>query len=131
MSQQGIHNIQADKPRVWQESGPPKLFAELGVPGAFLFLAMGGLLVATAFQVVRYTRRDETFYFTAGIFSMLAANATSAIVSAQVFGDPLIVLLLAFMTGLLFSGAREWAPPAGRTENGGQQNLDTRARSTA
>jgi hypothetical protein len=103
MSQQGIHNIQAEKPRVWQESGPGKLFAELGVPGAILFAVLGAVLLATAFHVVRRTRTDATFYSSAGILSVLLANLASAVVSAQIFGDPLVALLLSFLAGLLFS----------------------------
>ena len=37
---------------------------------------------------------------------MLGANAASAIVSAQIFGDLFIVLFLAFLMGLLLSGGR-------------------------
>lgn len=106
MSQQGVHNIQADKPRLWQESGPGKMVAELGVPGAVLLLALGVILFLTAYQVLRLGRRDTSFYYSAGIFSILAANLTSAVVSAQIFGDPLVALLLAFMIGLLLSTAR-------------------------
>ena len=117
MSQQGIHNIEAEKPRVWQESGPPKLVAELGVPGAILFLIMGGVLIATAYQVVRLVRRDEDFYILAGMLSVLAANMASGIVSAQIFGDPLVALLLSFLIGLLLSGVRTPSRPgAGRQE---------------
>lgn len=112
MSQQGIHNIQADKPRVWQESGPGKLFAELGVPGALLFLALGTVLWLTAFRVVRGARSESVFYLGAGLFSMLLANVASAVVSAQILGDPLVALLLSFWTGLMFSTARDLPPAA-------------------
>jgi len=111
MSQQGIHNIQAEKPRLWQESGPGKMVAELGVPGALLLLGLGAVLFLTAYHIVRFSRRDSSFYFTAGLFSILVANMTSAVVSAQIFGDPLIMLLLAFLTGLLLSGGRASSPP--------------------
>lgn len=113
MSQQGIHNIQAEKPRIWQESGPGKLFVELGMPGAILFLVLGAMLLTTAFHVVRRARSDASFYYSAGILSVLLANLASAVVSAQIFGDPLVVLLLSFMAGLLFSTARNTAPPGG------------------
>jgi len=106
MSQQGVHNIQAEKPRLWQESGPGKMVAELGVPGALLLLGVGGILFLTAYHVVRFSRRDSSFYFTAGLFSILVANMTSSVVSAQIFGDPLIMFLLAFLTGLLLSAGR-------------------------
>lgn len=112
MSQQGVHNIDAEKPRLWQESASGKLVAELGVPGALLFLALGAILLRTAYQVVRLSRKDSSFYFTAGIFSILVANLASAVVSAQIFGDPLIALLVTFLMGLLFSVARN--PSLGR-----------------
>jgi hypothetical protein len=105
MSQQGVHNIQAEKPRLWQEGGPGKVVAELGVPGSLLFLALGAVLFLTAYHVVRLSRREASFYFTAGCLSILVANLTSAVVSAQIFGDPLITLLITFLTGLLLSGA--------------------------
>ena len=109
MSQQGVHNITAEKPQLYQESGPGKLFAELGIPGAALFLALGVILFITAYRLVRLERREESFYFSAGIFSLLVANLASAVVSAQIFGDPLVVFLLAALTGVMLSGARHLA----------------------
>ncbi len=106
MSQQGVHHIPAEKPKLWQESGPGKLVAEFGVPGSLLILVLGFFFVKTAYLVVKQGRRDDSFYLTAGIFSMLAANLTSAVVSAQIFGDPFVSLFLAFLAGLLFSTAR-------------------------
>jgi len=117
MSQQGVHNIQAETPKLWQESGPGKMVAELGVPGALLLLGLGAVLFLTAYHVVRFSRRDSSFYFTAGLFSILIANMTSAVVSAQIFGDPLIMLLLAFLTGLLLSGGRNDSSGAGDIPN--------------
>ena len=110
MSQQGIHHIPAEKPRIWQESGPSKLVAEFGVPGSLLIAVLGFVFAKTAYLVVRQSRRDDSFYFTAGIFSILAANLTSAVVSAQIFGDPFVAMFLAFLSGLLLSAAH--ASPA-------------------
>jgi hypothetical protein len=106
MSQQGVHNINAEKPRLWQESGTSKLVAELGVPGSILFLVLGGMLFLTAYHVVIRSVGDESFYITAGILAILIANVTSAVISAQIYGDPLVLFLLAFMVGLLLSSAR-------------------------
>ncbi len=106
MSQQGVHHINAEKPRLWQEGGPGKIFAELGVPGAVLLLGAGVVLLLTAYHVVGYRANSVAFYSGAGIFSVLVANMAAAIVSAQIFGDPFILLLLAFLMGLLLSGAR-------------------------
>jgi hypothetical protein len=105
MSQQGVHNIQADKPRLWQESGPSKLVAELGVPGTVLFLGMGAIMLLTAYHVIRRSAHQGSFYVTAGILGILLANAASSVVSAQIFGDPLVAFLLAFLYGLLLADA--------------------------
>jgi len=106
MSQQGVHHINADKPRLWQEGGPGKIFAELGVPGAILLLWVGAILLLTAYHIVGYCAESPSFYSFAGIFSILVANMAAGIVSAQIFGDPFILLLLAFLMGLLLSGAK-------------------------
>ena len=111
MSQQGVHNIPVDKPRLWQEGGAGKLVAELGIPGAVLYLLLWFALLMTAYHVIRRARRDESFFFTAGIASILVANLSAAVVSAQIFGDPLVALLLAFLIGLLFSAANNQAAP--------------------
>ncbi len=106
MGQQGVHHIQAEKPRLWQEAGPGKIVAELGVPGGILFLCVGGVLLWTAYSVVGL--RAGSFLFTtyAGVLALLGANAASAVVSAQIFGDLFIALFLAFLMGLLLSGGR-------------------------
>ncbi len=106
MGQQGTHHLKVAKPRMWQESGPTKIVAELGVPGSLLFLILIITLGITAIQVVRYSARDETFPLSAGIFSILAANTTSAIVSAQIYGDPFVALLLSILTGMLLANVR-------------------------
>ena len=117
MSQQGVHNIpNVETPRLWQESGPGKLVAELGVPGNVLYLGLGVTLFITAYHVVRRSHGRPSFYMTAGLFSVLAANVASSVVSAQIFGDPLVAFLLAFLAGLLLSGARAGPAPPARPE---------------
>ncbi|HKL22284.1 MAG TPA: hypothetical protein VJ904_10785, partial [Tichowtungia sp.] len=106
MGQQGIHHIPAETPRLWQESGPSKLAAELGAPGMFLLLCLFAVLLRTAWAVVSFCRNHSSFSTVAGLFSILIANMASAVVSGQIFGDPFIILFLAFMVGLL------WAHPA-------------------
>lgn len=116
MGQQGIHHIKAEMPRLWQESGPSKLVAELGVPGAVLFLWLLVRLGLTAYHVVGRAAGSALFAETAGIFAILAANLVAGLVSAQIFGDPFIALLMALMLGILLSaadlskGARPEAP---------------------
>jgi len=106
MSQQGVHNINAEKPRLWQESGPGKLVAELGIPGSILFLLLGYVLLRTGYEVIRLHTGKDTVYLYAGVFSLLVANLASSVVSAQIYGDPFVVLFLAFLMGVLLAGAR-------------------------
>ncbi len=106
MGQQGTHNIAVEKPRLWQESGPSKVVAELGIPGAILLLIVGFVLFRTAFEIVRMGRSDRDVYLSAGLFSVLIANLASAVVSAQVYGDPFIALFLSMILGVQLSLCR-------------------------
>ncbi len=106
MSQQGVHNIDAETPRLWQESGPSKLFAELGVPGAILFLILGYALLRTGFEVARLHAGEDAMDLFAGLFSLFVANLASSVVSAQIYGDPFVLLFLAFLMGTLLAGGR-------------------------
>ena len=106
MGQQGIHHIQAEKPRLWQEGGLGKMVAELGIPGAVLFLCVGAVLMLTAYHVAGSRSDERSLYTYVGLFSLSGANAVSAVVSAQIFGDLFIILFLVFLTGVLLSGSR-------------------------
>ncbi len=112
MGQQGIHHIDAELPRLWQESGPSKLFAELGVPGALLFLWLLARIGLTAYHTLARVAGSDAFPVAAGIFSIIAANLVAGLVSAQIFGDPFIAVLLAFLLGVLLSTAHR--PPIPR-----------------
>ncbi len=103
MGQQGLHHIDAEMPRIWQESGPSKLVLEFGVPGAILLLLVMLRLAQTAYHVLRQTAQQDSLHVGAGIFAILVANFTSGLVSAQIYGDPFVVIMLALMLGLLFS----------------------------
>jgi len=106
MGQQGVHHIKADKPRLWQEGGPGKMVAELGVPGSILLLIIMYVTFLSAYYVVKMHSPFASFYLYAGVFSVLIANMAAAVVSAQIFGDPFIMLFLALIMGLLLSGSR-------------------------
>jgi hypothetical protein len=109
MGQQGIHHINAEKPRLWQEGGPAKIVAELGVPGAVLLLMLGWVTLVSGYCVIAMCRSSDWFYGYVGLFSILMANMASAVVSSQIFGDPFILLFLVFLVGLLLSGSRKRA----------------------
>ena len=117
MSQQGVHNIpNVETPHLWQESGPGKLVAELGIPGNVLYLTLGVVFFITAYHVVRRTHGQPSFYLAAGLYSVLVANVASSVVSAQIFGDPFVAFLLAFLAGMLLANAREETASAAKTE---------------
>lgn len=103
MGQQGIHHINAETPRIWQESGPSKLVLELGVPGSLLFLLVLYRLGMTLYAIIRRSVHQPVFYVACGIFAVLVANGMSALVSAQIYGDVFVVVWLAVLTGLLLS----------------------------
>ncbi|HMP72044.1 MAG TPA: hypothetical protein PKE55_02165 [Kiritimatiellia bacterium] len=113
MSQQGIHHIAAEKPRLWQESGPTKLMAELGVPGMLLFLVLVWVFFRTAVEILRVTREWNAFSLSAGLVAVLVANAATAVVSAQVYGDPFVALFLAVLAGMLLSEVRRISEAGG------------------
>ncbi len=106
MAQQGIHHINAEKPRVWQEGGPGKIVVELGVPGGILFIILLAVLIMTAFHMLSGIVESDLFMPAVCIMSLITANLASGIVSAQIFGDPFIILLLALLIGLLLSFCR-------------------------
>ncbi len=106
MGQQGLHHLQVEKPRLWQESGPTKAAAELGLPGMILFIIMFWFLFRTALSCVKSHARDKDFVLFAGIMAILLANLVAAIVSAQIYTDPFIAMILALLTGLIFGSVR-------------------------
>jgi hypothetical protein len=134
MGQQGIHHINADKPRLWQEDGSGKIVAELGVPGAIILLLVAAVVLLTAYQVVKLNSSSAAFIVYAGAFSILIANLASAVVSAQIFGDPFVMLFLSFILGLILSGARNTnaltAVGRGRCEAAAMNDVNGKNRNT-
>jgi cell division protein FtsW (lipid II flippase) len=106
MAVQGVHNIKAKRPHIWQESGPSMLAAELGVPGliAFALLLMG--LVSAGFRALRHVGPASEQAVYVGVASVVVANAAAAVVSSQIFGDPFIGCFVPFLIGVILAGVR-------------------------
>ncbi len=106
MAVPGTHNIDGIRPRIWQESGPSMIAAELGVPGlvAFGLLLLG--LGASGFRALRQAAPASEHAVFFGVAAVVAANVAAAVVSSQIFGDPFIGCFLPFMMGVVLSGAR-------------------------
>lgn len=106
MAAQGTHHIQCQRPRIWQESGPSMLAAELGVPG---LIAVGIVLIggsAALWGAVRTAGRTPLYALYFALAGFVVANGVGGIVSAQIFGDPFVGVFLPFMTGVVLSGQR-------------------------
>lgn len=110
----GAHHIAAERPRVWQESTPSRLVAELGVPGFFAFLYLVLRIGMRCWQVTIQQLREKTAYggLCAGLFSFLVANAGSLTVSGQILADPFVAAWLGITAGLILSMPRLPPDPA-------------------
>lgn len=106
MAVQGAHHIKVERPNIWQEGGLPKLLAEIGVPGVVAFLVLLLSMVSAGIGVLKNVADfpHAVVYF--GLAALLGSNLVSAIISAQVFGDPFIGTLLPFWAGVFLSGRR-------------------------
>lgn len=104
----GSHNLQVERPRVWQESTSSRILVELGVPGALGFLAV---ILAIVMGLWRETLRQLKLrapegQYAAGLVAFFLANVGSLTVSGQILADPFIASFLGFMVGLVLSFAR-------------------------
>lgn len=106
MAAQGTHHIKCERPRIWQESGPSKLVAELGVPGLIAFLAVLAVLFMASWKALKRVAPFPIRIVFFGLAAMIVANGIAGIVSAQIFGDPFIGTFLPFVVGLVLSGVR-------------------------
>ena len=119
MAVQGVHHIRAARPRVWQESGPSMLMAEVGVPGFAMLLAVLFFLLRTVMRALRRAAETTEASLFFCLAALVAANLLAAIVSAQIYGDPFIGMHLAFIVGLVLSAERLRPGPDTRDEQSG------------
>lgn len=115
MATQGTQHINVLRPMAWQESGPTKLVAELGVPGTVGFLALAIALFLAGVSALGRTTGTAEYPLFAALASFLMANMASAVVSAQILGDPFVAAFLSLSAGMLLAGLRvRTAPPVRR-----------------
>jgi hypothetical protein len=104
---QGSQYLSIERPRTWQEGGISKILVEMGVPGLICFGVLIVSLVRNIMNViVKITRDRKEFTLMSGLFGILVANASSFIVSHQIFGDPFILIFFSVMIGFLLSFGR-------------------------
>jgi len=109
---QGARYLTVSGAESWQESGPSKVMAELGVPGFLCAL----LLAWTIAAALRATMRAGLTRGGGGVFSpplvgFVVANAACFTISHQVYSDAVVLTLTSLMLGTVL-GAPRWAAVA-------------------
>lgn len=105
---QGVQHLQVKGPQnAWQEGGPNKIMAELGLPG---IITVGIAAVVLALSCVDAARRSlsnaDLMPYALGLLAMLFANGVSYGAAQQLYGDPFILYLNGVMLGMLLSTHR-------------------------
>jgi hypothetical protein len=109
---QGTQHIGLEEARGWQESGLSKLAVELGAPGMLCALILAAAIVRGCLAAIkRGTRAGGDAPMQIGLGGFLVANAASFLISHQVYGDPLVLILTAFVLGVVLSSSR-WSHAA-------------------
>lgn len=111
---QGMQYVAANVQQGWQESGPSRLVAELGVPGlvvaTLLALSLGRALLL-ALQPEAGSPQDQSLH--AGCIGVVVASAISFLVSHQIYTDLSVLGLSSLMTGVALAGPRWLRASAG------------------
>jgi hypothetical protein len=85
------------------EGGMAKILAELGVPGLFLVVWLGIGYMIAFWKVVRASSTGGAVpaHFAYGFLGFLFANTLTFTIGHQVFGDPLVLMVLGLVAGFL------------------------------
>jgi len=104
----GVHHLEVQRPRAWQESGTSRVLVELGVPGALGMAHVMFTLVFSLWSVtVRQLRRQAPAApYAAGLFAFFLANVGSLVVSGQILADPFIAAFLGLIVGMNLAVSR-------------------------
>jgi O-antigen ligase len=109
---QGTQHLGLDTQRGWQESGLSKLAVELGLPGLLCALALFISLARHCNLALKAPMPSPSLAaLKAGLLGFVVANGFSFLVSHQVYGDPLVMMLTAFMLGGVLASST-WAEPS-------------------
>jgi len=119
---QGGQHMGVAIPTISMEGGFEKVLIELGAVGAIAFLVFFFALAKGIRQCLRRARAARLEPIApAALLAFLTANAATALVAFQIYGDPFVVFLLGFAGGLLLSTSR-LAEQAVRRESGSRSN---------
>jgi len=101
----GVHHLDIERPRAWQESGTSRVLVELGVMGAFGMLLVMATIVFSVWRVTinQLRTRAASAPYAAGLFAFFLANVGSLVVSGQILADPFIAAFLGLLVGMNLS----------------------------
>jgi O-antigen ligase len=103
---QGTQHIGLDAARGWQESGLSKLAVELGLPGLLCALVLFASLARHCMMAMRApTASPSLAALKVGLLGFVVANSFAFVVSHQVYGDPLVMMLTSFMLGAVLASS--------------------------
>lgn len=87
------------------EAGVGKIILELGLPGFALIVALLYFMARRVWSLLRVLAQyDQRLLIYAVSFSaLLVANVATFTVATQLYGDPLVLVILGLVAGLLFS----------------------------
>ena len=114
---QGRQHVGLEQELGWQETGLSKLAAELGAFGLLCAVLLVVAIGRGCLSVLRTSvRTSGQTAIVIGLAAFVVANAASFLISHQVYGDPLVLVLTAFMIGVVLSAPRwtqhgQEAPP--------------------
>ena len=101
------------------EGGLAKILAELGLPGLMLIVWVLVSLARYFWSIIVYVKNVSTdrAILTYGLIATLAGNVAVFIVAHQIFGDPLVLIILGFIIGFVMAVPRMEAreAPGGET----------------
>lgn len=100
------------------EGGVGKIVAEVGVPGLFLMLWLGLAFARVFWRAARASSGGSRVraQFAYGCLAFLFSNALTFTISHQIFGDPLVLIVIGVVAGFLLrmpdlEGSRRVAGP--------------------
>jgi hypothetical protein len=87
------------------EGGLAKVMAELGIPGLILLMWMFVGLGQYFWAIVHYVKNVnlDRAVLTYGLIAILVGNVAVFITAHQIYGDPLVLILLGFIIGFVMS----------------------------
>lgn len=101
----GAQNLPFPRPRMWQESGPSRLVAEVGLPGLTMMVVFLGQVVLSAWRNIQSLASRFSIFtlYSIGLLAFVIANIGSLSVSGQILADPFISCFIGFSMGMQLS----------------------------